>query len=341
MGRDDGAVHRPAADRSTEARLASFTDLVATAIANAEARQELQRLADEQAALRQVATLVARGAEPRRVFNAVCEETGRLIGAAIVNLTQFHPDGTNVPLAGWSLHGNHVPPGTRLPMDRQSIAAQVQRTRAPARVHSYQGMPGQLRRADARAWHQIRGRGAGHRGRQRLGRPDRHHSQPQPLPRAPNRASHALPSLIGTAVSNATARSELIASRARMITASDAARRRVTRDLHDGAQQQLVSTIINLQLAQQNWSSAPERAKGFLDLALVTPRSGIDGLREIAAGIHPAILTLRGWPPPSKRSPTGSPCRSAWTSPIGGFRADRGERLLLLLRGAHQCRQAR
>jgi len=100
--------------------------------------------------------------------------------------------------------------------------------------------------------------------------------------------------LIGTAVSNATDRTELIASRARMVTAFDAARQRVTRDLHDGAQQQLVSTIINLQLAEQAWSSAPERARESLGRALRDAQSGLDGLREIAAGIHPAILTHRG-----------------------------------------------
>jgi PAS domain S-box-containing protein len=278
----------------TEARLASFTDLVATAIANADAHEELKLLADEQAALRRVATLVAGGAEPRTIFDAVCEETGRLIGAAIVNLTQFNPDGTNVPLAGWSLHGNHVPPGTRLPMDKQSVAAQVQRTRAPARVHSYQGMPGRLAArmrelgirsgvgapviVDGSAWGALIVTTV----------------SPQPLPAGTEPRLARFADLIGTAVSNATARAELIASRARMVTASDATRRRVTRDLHDGAQQHLVSTIINLQLAQQSWSSAPERAREYLDLALRDAGSGINGLREIAAGIHPAILTLRG-----------------------------------------------
>ena len=287
----DQAEPQPA---DTEARLASFTDLVATAIANADAREELKLLADEQAALRRVATLVAGGAEPRTIFDAVCEETGRLIGAAIVNLTQFNPDGTNVPLAGWSLHGNHVPPGTRLPMDRQSVAAQVQRTRAPARVHSYQGMPGPLAArmrelgirsgvgapviVDDSAWGALIVTT----------------TSPQPLPAGTEPRLARFADLIGTAVSNATARAELIASRARMVTASDAARRRVTRDLHDGAQQHLVSTIINLQLAQQSWSSAPERAREYLDLALRDASSSIDGLREIAAGIHPAILTLRG-----------------------------------------------
>jgi PAS domain S-box-containing protein len=90
------------------------------------------------------------------------------------------------------------------------------------------------------------------------------------------------------------ARTELVASRARMVTAFDAARQRVTRDLHDGAQQMLVSCMINLQLAQQEWSSSPERSRQLLDRALRDVKGGIDSLREIAAGIHPAILTQRG-----------------------------------------------
>jgi len=90
------------------------------------------------------------------------------------------------------------------------------------------------------------------------------------------------------------AEQELKASRARLVTASDAARQRVTRDLHDGAQQRLVTALINLQLADQKWESAPQRAKQFLGLALRDTQRGIDDLREIAAGIHPAILTQRG-----------------------------------------------
>ena len=179
-------------------------------------------------------------------------------------------------------------------MDRQSIAAQVQRTRAPARVHSYQGMPGQLAArmrelgirsgvgapviVDGSVWGALIVTTA----------------SPQPLPAGTELRLARFADLIGTAVSNATARSELIESRARMITAFDAARRRVTRDLHDGAQQRFVSAIINLQLAQQNWSSTPHKAKDLLDLALRDASSGLQELREIAAGIHPAILTHRG-----------------------------------------------
>jgi PAS domain S-box-containing protein len=90
------------------------------------------------------------------------------------------------------------------------------------------------------------------------------------------------------------AEQELMASRARLVTAFDAARQRVTRDLHDGAQQRLVSTVISLQLAQQKWASDPQRARELLDAALGDARGAIDDLREIAAGIHPAILTQRG-----------------------------------------------
>jgi len=100
--------------------------------------------------------------------------------------------------------------------------------------------------------------------------------------------------LIATSVSNATARSELIESRARIITAADAARQRLTRDLHDGAQQHFVNTVINLQLAEQKWSSEPKRSHELVHTAGQQASSGLETLRELAAGVHPAILTNRG-----------------------------------------------
>src|SRR5580658_181439 len=90
---------------------------------------------------------------------------------------------------------------------------------------------------------------------------------------------------------------ELIASRARLVSASNAARQRVTRDLHDGAQQHLVASLINLQLAEQRWDSAPHRARELLGQALEDTRRGIEDLRELAAGLHPAILTQHGLAP--------------------------------------------
>jgi signal transduction histidine kinase len=90
------------------------------------------------------------------------------------------------------------------------------------------------------------------------------------------------------------AEQELMASRARLVAASDEARRRVTRDLHDGAQQRFVTAVINLQLAEQRWDTAPERARELLGQALSDARHGIEDLRELVAGMHPAILTQRG-----------------------------------------------
>jgi PAS domain S-box-containing protein len=286
------AATPPAA--STEGRLASFTELVATAIANAEARDGLQQLADEQAALREVATLVAQGAEPRAVFDAVCEVTGRLTGAASVNLAQFTADEHNLTMAGWSQRGTHLPPGTRLPLQGDSINALVRQTQAPSRVDSYEGLSGRLAArlrelgiksevgapviVDGSLWGAL------------IAGTDR----PEALPPGAEWRVASFAELIGTAVSNATAHSELIASRARIVATSDATRQRVTRDLHDGAQQQFVNTIINLQLAQQKWSSVPQQAKELLDRALSEAKAGVGELRQIAAGLHPAILTHRG-----------------------------------------------
>lgn len=127
-----------------EARLSSFTELVGTAIANTQARDDARRLSDEQAALRRVATLVAQGADPRAVFDMVCKETGPLFGATSTNLCYFTPDGFNLTLSGWSLHDTHIPTGTRLPLDGDTINVLVQRTGAPGRVDTYEGAAGEL-----------------------------------------------------------------------------------------------------------------------------------------------------------------------------------------------------
>ena len=124
---------------------------------------------------------------------------------------------------------------------------------------------------------------------------------------------------------------ELIVARASAIPASDAARQRVTRDLHDGAQQRFVSAIIGLQLAQRKWVSEPRRARELVDLALSDATHGMNELRELAAGIHPAILTQRGLAACSRRpyrqAPRPGPARRA---PSQAARPDRGERLFLL-----------
>jgi PAS domain S-box-containing protein len=90
------------------------------------------------------------------------------------------------------------------------------------------------------------------------------------------------------------AEQNLEAARLRVIEAGDAARRRVTRDLHDGAQQRFVNSLVNLQLAQRKLGAVPAESAELLELASDEARAGMADLRELAAGIHPAVLTDRG-----------------------------------------------
>src|SRR3954454_13106068 len=101
----------------TEAQLTDFTELVATAIANAESRVAIGRLADEQAALRQVAVLVAQQPSPSEVFTAVTEAVGQLLAADFAVLHVFHGDGAALTIASWSREGPSLPIGTRFPLD--------------------------------------------------------------------------------------------------------------------------------------------------------------------------------------------------------------------------------
>ena len=297
-GRVWGTVSAGATDRvplppDIERRLTQFTELVATAVSNTQARQDLRRLADEQTALRRIATLVAHGAESQVVFDAVCEEIGRLFAATTVNLAHFTPDGFNLTMAGWSLRGVHVPTATTLPLDGDVINVIVRRTAAPGRCDSYDDVSGELaallRRlgirsevgapvvVDGQVWGAL------------IAGTD----QPEPLPVGTEHRLASFAELIATAVSNATARSELIASRARIVTAADEQRRRVVRDLHDGAQQRLVHAVMTLQLAHCQGDAPPELAR-LVGEALEHMRAAIEELRELAHGIHPALLTSRG-----------------------------------------------
>src|SRR3954469_388318 len=100
----------------TESRLQDFTELVATAIANTEARSEVDRLAEEQAGLRHVATLVARSVPPAEVFEAVAREAGQLLGVDAMHMGRYD-DGAAISVAGWSRAGDHLPVGTRVELD--------------------------------------------------------------------------------------------------------------------------------------------------------------------------------------------------------------------------------
>jgi signal transduction histidine kinase len=117
--------------------------------------------------------------------------------------------------------------------------------------------------------------------------------EPEPLPAGTEQRLASFAELIGTAISNATTRSELIASRARIVEAAYEQRRRIVRDLHDGAQQRFVQAIMALQLARGR-ANVPADLRGLVDEALDQARAGLAELRELARGIHPAILTNYG-----------------------------------------------
>jgi signal transduction histidine kinase len=87
---------------------------------------------------------------------------------------------------------------------------------------------------------------------------------------------------------------EIRASRARIVKAGDEARRRLERNLHDGAQQRLVALSLSLRLAQSKVGTDPEAAHAVLDSARQELAAALDELRELARGIHPAVLTDRG-----------------------------------------------
>jgi signal transduction histidine kinase len=276
----------------TETRVARFSDLVATAIANAEA----ERLADEQAALRRVATLVAEGASPSVVLDAVAAEMERALGADGAMLLRYEPDEEVTVVAHRGPNPRGLPPGTRVVYEGESVCSTVRRTGRPARFGDYERVGGpiaDLARAvewndssavgapivvDGRLWGVIIASWGGERS--------------PPGDTEERMAKFA--QLLDTAIANADSRDQLISSRARLLTAGDAARRRVVRDLHDGAQQRLVHTILTLKLAQQAFRDEDGEVESLLSEALEQAEQGNRELRELAHGILPAVITRGG-----------------------------------------------
>ena len=281
----------------TEARLASFTELVATAIANTESRAALARLAEEQAALRRVATLVAQGTPPEEVFAAVAEEIGRLLLVDVVTMCRYEPDGTLTYLANWGTATKHFPVGSRWPLAGHKLTPLVFETGRPARIDSF---------ADVAVPVAAPARDMGIRSA--VGTPitvqgrlwgvfSAASTQEQPLPPDTEARLASFTELVATAIANTDSRAELMASRARIVAAADETRRRIERDLHDGIQQQLVSLMLDLRAVQA--AVPPGLAELEGGLASIAERAAgvIDEAREISHGIHPAILSERGLTP--------------------------------------------
>jgi PAS domain S-box-containing protein len=280
----------------TERRLADFTELVATAIANVQARAEVERLAAEQAALRRVATLVAAGAEPAAVFDAVAAEMEALLGADQVSLGRYEPGNEVTVVAHRGTGASRLPPGSRLGLQGESVTTTVRRTKRPARIEDFERADGPIAAivramgmrvsvgapiiVDGGLWGVITARWAGK----------------ESLPGDTEERMARFAELLDSAIANADSRNQLTASRARLVAAGDEARRRVVRDLHDGAQQGLVHTIVALKLAKRALRQQDGRAESRLAEALGHAERSNEDLRELAHGILPAVLTRGGLP---------------------------------------------
>jgi signal transduction histidine kinase len=290
-----------------EARLTKFTHLLATAVSNTQAREDLHGLVEEQAALRRVATLVAEGALPGQVFAAVTAEVARVVPADGAALTRYETDGTVTVLGGWSSSGSYRFVGRRFPMEG-TVSGQILESHRPGRIENYAEQTVSTATAAARelGWRSSVGAPITVEGRlwgvlAVVSRSDR------PLPPDTERRLAGFTELVATAIANAESRAELDASRARIVATADATRRRIERDLHDGAQQQLVSLALELRAAQA--AAPPELGEHRAELSRVVEglTNVLDGLREIALGIHPAILAEGGLGPALKTLARRSP----------------------------------
>jgi signal transduction histidine kinase len=278
----------------TEERVAEFTELLATAIANAESREELKRLAEEQAALRRVATLVAEGAAPGSLLAVVAREVAGFVNVPLVSIVCYEADGTATERASVSERGELFPVGSRWLLDGTNVVAQVRESGRAARINDYSGLEGTIadtvRRAGIRSTVGIPIVVDG----ELWGAMVVSSTEPEPLPEATEARLADFTELVGTAIANAESRAELIASRARVVAAADDARRRVVRDLHDGAQQRLVHTVITLKLAQRELVDGQGTAQAQVAEALDQAEQANAELRELAHGILPSVLTRGG-----------------------------------------------
>lgn len=255
-------------------------------------------LADEQAALRQVATLVAQQPSPSEVFTAVTQAVGVLLGADFATLHVFPGDGTARTIAGWSGDGGPILPiVSRFPLDGDSVAARIFDTAAPARIDSYAGAEGEAadlaRRLGARSavgapilvqgklWGALM---AATRGVE---------------PWAENAEARiaAFTELVATAIANAETSAELAASRRRIVAASDDARRRIEHDLHDGTQQRLVSLALTARAAEADVAPEQRELRDKLSRIATGLGEAVEDLQELSRGIHPAILSDAGLAP--------------------------------------------
>jgi signal transduction histidine kinase len=277
--------------------IAAVTSLLLAAVTAERSRAErAQRaLAGEQAALRRVATVVASEPDPHRVFERATEEVGRLLGLQGANIMQCDGDRSVIVVGAWSEHGPpRFPVGARLEVDGDTAVARVVQTGEAARVDRYEDASGTLAATLVGAG--FRGAVAApvHVGGRLWGVLAAVSRSDRPLPRGIEQRLCDFADLVAQALANADAHERLAASSARLVEVGDAERQRLERNLHDGAQQRLVSVALGLNMVASKLESDPATARALLSTAQGELTRGLEELRELARGIHPVVLTERG-----------------------------------------------
>ena len=277
--------------------VAALTSLILAAVTAERTASERaqQDLTEEQGALRRIATLVAREAASDRVFEQVTVEAARTLGASAASLARFDDDGMVTFVGGWSDTGRLAfPIGSRVPVEQTGVLAEIRQTGQPERIDDYEGRAPQIverlssfgygsaTAAPVRVGGQVWGAlVAAARGEE---------------PLAPGSERHLadFAELVAQALANADAYRKLAASRIRIVEAGDTERRRLERNLHDGAQQRLVSVALQLRLIETSLRKDPDSVRTLLATANSELDQALEELRELARGIHPAVLTDRG-----------------------------------------------
>jgi signal transduction histidine kinase len=267
---------------------------LAVSLDNAQLYADYRRVADEQAALGRVATLVAQGAPPTAVLDAVAAEIELLLDADGVTLGRYEADNAITVVAHRGWENWELPTGARFTHDGDSVTAAVRRTGRPARMDDFHNARGPFAQV-------VRDLGV----RASIGAPITvegrlwgvgvvYWTRDEPLPADTEQRVAQFARLLETAIANADSRDQLIASRARLLATGDEARRRVVRDLHDGAQQRLVHAIVTLKLAEQALRDDPAAVEALIRDALEAAEQGHEDLRELARGMLPTALTRGG-----------------------------------------------
>ncbi len=259
-------------------------------------RARLRHLAESQSALRRVATLVARGLSPQRAFGTVAGELGALIGADYTAVNRYEPEETVAMVGFWADPGAPeilFPPGKRWAMGSDTPAALIRRTGQVSRVST------SAVTAEIGAW--ARSQGVNHivscpiwvEGSLWGVLAAMFRGERQP-PADTEARLRDFVELTACALAQAKSRADLMESRSRVLAASDATRRRIERDLHDGVQQHLVSIGFDLRNAEYDVPPELGELRSELEHIEENVSAVLTELQDIARGLHPAVLSRSG-----------------------------------------------